>query len=231
MNAAELIAATWPPDATHAMGSVTLRDGAGGGKRVSAASVQGPLVESDLDAADAPLYVVWPGQDDLDAALAARGYAVVDPTLILSCAAVDLAHPAPPPVSGFSVWPPLQVQKEIWANGGVGPARLSIMNRAVDPKVSILGRAKDKPAGTAFVAIHGGTAMIHAVEVRPDLRRCGLGTHMMRHAARWAMAHGADRVSVLVTAANDAAIALYRGLGLTGGQCYHYRVRPEGSRP
>ena len=225
MTPADLIAATWPPAATRQVGAITLRDGAGGGKRVSAASLAGDPYDVELEASD--LYVVWSGEDALDARLADLGYTQVDPTLLLSCDIAALVNPAPPPVSGFTVWPPLQVQREIWADGGIGPERLAVMDRVTARKTAILGRAQDKPAGTAFVAIHDGTAIVHAVEVRDSLRRTGTATHMMRHAARWAQANGATQLAVLVTEANASAIAFYNRLGLTGARCYHYRLKPK----
>ncbi|QFU07076.1 Acetyltransferase (GNAT) family protein [Rhodobacteraceae bacterium THAF1] len=229
----DLLHATWPPASLRSLGPFTLRDGGGGGKRVSAASVEGTPTDPELDTAEkhTDLFAVRPDQTDFDMVLADRGYELVDPTLILSCDVAALTTPEPSPVSGFTVWPPLQVQRDIWAEGGIGPARLAVMDRVTGPKTSILGRAQDKPAGAAFVAIHGGTVMVHAVEVRAGLRRFGLATHMMRHAARWAQVRAATRIAVLVTEANTAAIALYRGLGLTGGRCYHYRSKPKDTRP
>ena len=229
-----VIAGTWPPVSTRRLGPFTLREGGGGGKRVEAASCEGTPSDEELSAAeraiDGPgrrtLFRVDEGQVAFDRMLSARGYLVLDPTLVLSGPVAPLAGVETPPVSAFTVWPALQLQREIWSEGGIGPARLAVMERVSGPRTSILGRMSDQPAGTAFVALSGDTAMIHAVEIRRAYRRQGLATVMMRHAARWAAGQGADTLSVLVTEANDAAIALYRGLGLEGGRCYHYRLRP-----
>ena len=158
--------------------------------------------------------------------LSDRGYLVLDPTSLLEGPIAPLIAQKAPPVSGFTVWPPLRVQRDIWAEGRIGPDRIAVMERVAAPKVSILGRTADQPAGTCFVALSGSVAIVHALEIRTEHRRQGLGRHMMIHAAQWAGRHGADRLAVLVTEANDAAIALYRGLGLAGGRCYHYRLRP-----
>ena len=49
---AEAMEATWPPHATHRQGPWLIREGAGGGKRVSAASVEGDWHEADLAEAE-----------------------------------------------------------------------------------------------------------------------------------------------------------------------------------
>lgn len=228
-----ILHATWPPASTRKLGPFTLRDGAGGGKRVSAASCTGV---PDLDALAAAerameaaggrtLFLVKPDQPEFDRMLTERGYLVLDPTLWLSCP-IDRLASVPPPETGFIVWPPLQVQRDIWAAGRIGPERLAVMERVNGPKTSILGRVEDRPAGTAFVAIHDGTAMVHALEVLTGARRKGLAGWMMAHAARWAAERGATEMAVLVTEANEHASTLYRGLGMTGGRCYHYRLLP-----
>lgn len=47
-----VLAATWPPVATRTLGPWTLRDGAGGGKRVSAASACRDVTEREIDMAE-----------------------------------------------------------------------------------------------------------------------------------------------------------------------------------
>ena len=82
--------ATWPPVRFIPQGPWTLREGQGGGKRVSAASANGPVTEADIDAAIAglaelnqkPLFQVRDGDDALDAMLEARGFVVIDPVVL-----------------------------------------------------------------------------------------------------------------------------------------------------
>ena len=121
--------------------------------------------------------------------------------------------------------------RDIWAAGGIGPARVAVMERAAGPKTGILGRISDSPAGAAFCAIHDGIAMVHALEILPANRRKGLGVWMMRQAAFWAKANGADWMSVLCTKANDAANGLYASLGMQLVGQYHYRILPKPSEP
>lgn len=218
--------ATWPAAATRDIPGWRLRDGAGGGKRVSAASalVAAPDIAA-LVAAGGRLALVTEGQALLDAQFAALGWGMVDPVLALAAPVGDLAVP-PPPVSAFVVdRPPLAVQAELWAEGGIGAARLAVMARVRGPAVTLLARAQDRPAGTAFAAISGGICLVHAVHVTPALRRGGCARHMMQAAACWARAQGAQHLAVLVTTANAPARALYAGLGMVPVTRYHYRQK------
>jgi len=224
-----VMAATWPAARVWRLGPVCLRDGQGGGSRVSAATVEAAWDEGDIAAAEAamapPLFMVRAGEARLDAVLAARGYGVKDPVVGYAAEVAALAVARPPPVTTFEVWPPLAAQVEIWAEGGVGPARLAIMERADGPKASLLGRLDDSPAGTAFVALHQGVAMVHALEVRARFRRRGLGRHMVTAAAFWARDRGAGWLALVVTEANAGARAMYEGMGMRAMGRYHYRVR------
>jgi ribosomal protein S18 acetylase RimI-like enzyme len=227
----EVLAATWPAAETRRLGPWTLRRGLGGGNRVSAATLDG--APADLDAAEAamrawgqrPLFMIRPGDGELDALLASRGYAARDPTLLFTAPVDGLA--APQGLAAIPCAAPLACMAETWAAGGVGPARLAVMARAAGPKTWLLGRVDDRPAGCGFVAIHDGTAMLHALEIAPAARRRGLGARMTRGAAAWAGARGAATLALAVTEANGAARALYAGLGMDAVGGYHYRIAPE----
>jgi GNAT superfamily N-acetyltransferase len=228
---AEAMEATWPSFATQTCGPWLIREGAGGGKRVSAASAAGDWHEGDIAAAEAAmtalgqdqLFVIWPWDQALDDALAARGYDKIDP--VLAYAAPVSAFPAPPPLTSFPHWPPMQIGREIWAEGGIGPGRLAVMDRALGPKTAILARSGDRPSGMGFVALHDGIALIHAVEVRPSQRRKGAARNILCAAAQWAAENGADRLALAVTEANGPARALYASLGMQVVGHYHYRAR------
>lgn len=219
---ARVMEETWPAAAYRQVGPVLLREGAGGGKRVSAASVEGDITAADLES---PLFVVRQGQDALDAALAARGYAVVDPVVAYAAPAAVLADPPPPYLSALPHWPPLAIARSIWAEEGIGPARVAVMERVQGPKTVVLARTDDHPVGAAFVAISGDVAMLHALEVRVAARRRGSANNILRCAAQWALDHGAMTLSLVVTEANAPARALYASLGMAVVGKYHYRQR------
>lgn len=226
--------ATWPAARFVDTGPWRLREGLGGGQRVSAATPISDFEPADLELAEEgmrklgqqPLFMVRGVDRALDDTLADRGYAVVDPVTLYVAEAASLAGDIPHALA-YTSWPPLAIQLEIWAAAGVGPRRIAVMERTEAPKAAILGRSGERPAGTAFVAGHGDVVMLHALEVDPGMRRSGVGNRIMRAAANWAISVGARWLTLAVTRANDPANALYRGLGMETVTEYHYRRAPE----
>lgn len=225
---ADVMEATWPPASRRSLGPFTLRDGAGSGKRVSAASLFGDFTEADLDAAEAamaaPLMLIRETDAALDTALDRRGWRVVDPVVAYAAPVAALTAELPA-LAAFPHWPPLEIARSVWAAGGIGPARIAVMDRVQGPKVALLARTEDRPAGVAFVACHGPEAMLHALEVRPEQRGKGAGQSLLHAAANWAAAQGASRLSLVVTRQNAAARALYDRLGMRVVGQYHYRMK------
>ncbi|PTX57793.1 acetyltransferase (GNAT) family protein [Litoreibacter ponti] len=227
----ETLEATWPAARKSRVGPWEIKEGKGGGKRVMAAKAIDPvgaadvaLAENAMKALEQPKLFVLRDQDEkLDSILAERGYEIVDPTLLFES---DIVVADVPPVTAFEIWPPLQIMLDLWVEDGVGPDRIAVMERGQGPKTSILGRIKDRAAGAAFVAIHGQVAMVHAVLVLPEFRRCGLGRHMMQAVSNWAAGHGATRKSLAVTDVNAPAKSLYSSLGMVPVGRYHYRIKP-----
>lgn len=230
-NWAAIVDGTWPAARYERLGPFQLRQGRGGGSRVSAASALGPATEADIDAAEAAmqamgqkrLFCLRPMDKALDTQLAAREYDILDPVNIYACPVDRLTDIPIPRVTVFTIWEPLAIMREIWAQGGIGPERIAVMNRAKGPKTGFLLRRNDQPAGTSFAALHDGIAMVHALEVLPEHRRQGLGAWAMRAAAFWAQENGAKTLSVICTKANDGANGLYHALGMEIVDEYHYR--------
>lgn len=225
--------ATWPAAAYHRHGPWLIREGQGGGQRVSATTAEGPFLAEDISAAESAmqalgqplLFMIRQGDDLLDTALAARGYQRHDPVLAYAAPTGLLATPAPPAMSAFAIWPPLNIAAQLWADAGIGPGRLAVMQRVKGPKTTILGRLNDRASGIAFVACHGKTAMLHALEVCPAQRRQGSANNIMRAAAIWAQDQGAETLSLAVTEQNAPARALYASLGMEVVGPYHYRKK------
>lgn len=82
------------------------------------------------------------------------------------------------------------------------------------------GAVTSAPSGRRWVGVT-------AVEVAPDHRRRGLGTHIVAGLASWAGEHGATDMYLQVSADNAAAIATYEKLGFVEHHRYHYRRAPE----
>lgn len=222
----ETVTATWPPARTFEHNGWRIREGRGGGQRVSAATalVQSPDITAMEDAhreiRQDPLVMIRPGENALDRQLHDADYELRDSTVALMSSVRSLAGDHCP---GYVAWPPLAMQREIWASGGVGPARLEIMARVAGKRTSLMARRGDTPVATAFVAVAGDVAMVHALEVLPEARRKGIASELMRTAADWAVANGASSVAVLVVRANLAAVRLYRSLGMEEAGHYNYR--------
>lgn len=230
----DAIDATWPPARLIKKGPWCLRDGRGGGKRVSAATALRAVEGSDIARAEDDmramgqdaLFMVRGEDTALDAMLVKRGYRVVDPVTVLAAPVAALASTPLPRLAAFTIWEPLAIMREIWAAGGIGPARVDVMARAAT-KTAILARNQDRSAGVAFAAVSDGIAMVHAVEVLPAHRRQGVAGHIMTQAALWAQAKGAETLTVLCTDANKPALALYSALGFAPVGQYHYRMKDK----
>ncbi len=224
---------TWPAVSLRQAGGWLVREGRGGGRRVSAATV------ADASAADTialaedahqalsqpPVFCLTPGDQAIDRQLADRGYRLGDQVTLLAAPTDRLAAEGPDHLTTFPLWPPLAISVDLWADGGIGPARLAVMARAGVPRVAILGRVGDRAAGVAYAAVDGDMAMVHSVHVAPGARRRGLARNLMRAAAAWAGAQGASRLSLAVEDGNLPALGLYRALGMETVGRYHYRER------
>ena len=235
LKLAEVCEATWPPASQKAMGAWVIRDGKGGGNRVSAATEAWPVTDADLPVAEKamralgqePLFQIREGDDKLDALLATHRYTVRDPVNLWAAATSKLSEAPIPRATIYTMWPPLELVRDIWTEGGVGEARQAVMERATCEKTALLARNGDHPAGAAFAGIHDGVAMVHALFVKPQVRRQGVGGMLIRAAAKWALGHGAETIGLIVTQGNHAANPLYADLGLTRVGHYHYRIHPD----
>lgn len=222
--------ATWPAAATKARDGWLLRDGAGGGKRVSAASRMAS--DARVSAAEkamramgqTPLFQVRGEEPDLDAALETAGYSIVDPVWLYTARAAALIDGKSEQSRVYRGQFAVAAMQEIWAAGGIGPARLAVMERAATPKSWLMTRIDDRPAGVAFVSVAGDIAMVHAIEVADAFRRKGAARALMSGAATFATDNGAGWLALAVTKANVGANALYQSLGMEAVAGYHYRL-------
>ncbi len=227
---------SWPAAARYTRDGWIIREGRGGGKRASAATSVVPDGRRlpDIGAAEEemgrlgqpPLFMVRQGEAGLDDALCDRGYEIVDPVIFYSGNPGELAIGEPNGPDAVFGDLPLAIQARIWAEGGIGPSRLAVMKRVNGARTWILGRKDDQPAGTVFVAIHDGIAMVHALYVLPRFREKGMGRQLMAAAAGWSCRRSARFLTLSVTRANVTAGKLYRSLGMIQGGNYHYRMRP-----
>jgi ribosomal protein S18 acetylase RimI-like enzyme len=120
---------------------------------------------------------------------------------------------------------PMAIMSEIWEACGIGKGRRDVMRRANGAKACFLGRMDDQPAGVTYVGCDDDLAMLHALEILPQMRRKGLALQMMGAVGAWAARNGADTFTLVVLTDNDAACGLYRKLGMVEVGKYHYRIK------
>lgn len=227
----EAMDGTWPAARFINDAPWLLREGLGGGQRVSSASLAAPFSAPDIDRAEQAMqelgqpliFQIRPEDEALDAALHARGYHVKDPVHIYAAPVENLIVGRPNPTTVFDAWPMLAISRALWAEAGIGPGRIAVMERAGTPKTVFLARHKDRPAAVAFAAIHKNIAMIHALEVAEFARKQGVGAKMMCAFGHWAQNNGARFTALAVTKENFAAKALYAKMGMSVVTSYHYR--------
>ncbi len=218
--------ATWSAAEFRPCGPFTLRRGAGGGKRVSAASLSGCFTEADIRQAEAEMLAMGQpklfqlyGDGGLDAWLAADGYRKFDEVTLYAIPTAQMAGEA---VQGPET--PTVELADFWALRGIGTGRLDVMRRVTAPKICLtIGDVQ----AAAFVAADQDIALIHALEVSPNHRRQGLGRRIMAGAARWAMTNGVDTLGQVVLSDNAGARALYEALGMQECGTYHYRIKED----
>ncbi|WP_440102026.1 GNAT family N-acetyltransferase [Streptosporangium sp. H16] len=174
----------------------------------------------------------------LDASLRARGYRVVDPTLIMTAC---LAPGGGPPEEPGGSWEagehdgagervelaeaPSQAWLDAWWSvdgrfGGDGLVTAARILTGVPAVYASLGR---EAVGRGVV--QGEWFGIYSMAVLPHARRRGHGRKMLRALLSHARAQGTQRAYLVVVESNTAARALYERQGFTVAGRYHYRVR------
>lgn len=224
---------TWPAAEYHDDGAFRTGRGLGGGGRISSTrALSSDWRADDISAVEAvhegwgqrPMFRVPDTDAALSDALVQRGYLAGSPTAIMAIECAALAEPVPP-LTMFDIWPPLAIQREIWAAGNISPPRQAAMDRVAVRRTAILGRVQDRAAGSGFIAVDGPVGMIHAIEVAPEFRRRGIAGLIMRFGAQWAASQGATRLALAVTRTNSGARAAYDGMGFAEMGGYSYWTR------
>jgi ribosomal protein S18 acetylase RimI-like enzyme len=98
-------------------------------------------------------------------------------------------------------------------NLGAGAFTRRVTAEQVDPQASWIYETDAGPAGIVLVARRGRTSRIAALGLAPALRGRGLGREAMQQAIVQARERGDERLVLEVISTNEAALALYDGLG------------------
>ena len=225
---------TWPPEQVTYFDDWTIRISDGAGKRASAISLEGTWEETSFrklkdllkKLGKSEIFMIYQSDSLFEKELNKLNYQVFDKSYIFEIPVTELIKSKPPPISMFSIWPPLHIQKELWNSNGIGWQRQSVMNRVSQIKTSILGRWSDNPVASAFIAKSGNVAFLHALVVDENFRQQGVARALMQHAGQWAEKHSCAKLMVVTTEANVAATSLYTSLEFQLVNKYHYRI-PE----
>jgi ribosomal protein S18 acetylase RimI-like enzyme len=187
------------------------------------------------DAAGLPLIVrVTPFAEppDADAWLAAEGYARFDDTLVMARGLDDWT--VSPRAPGVPACAPVDLYAWTVATQAVRGLSDDQVRRALDRQDTLhlagcgmLTVRRGVTIAWGMTQIEDEWAGLYNIETSPSHRRAGHGRRIVHALVDWARDHGAARAYLQVTAANEAAIALYRSLGFTEAYRYWYRARPE----
>jgi N-acetylglutamate synthase len=92
------------------------------------------------------------------------------------------------------------------------------------PAVGVVLHRDGEAVASSIMAVANGIVITGNVVTDPTRRRQGLASAMMRSGLSWARGQGAKVAALNVQADNEAAKALYAGLGYTHRYDYHYRI-------
>lgn len=219
----DVIYLTWPSVSNQLQNGWLIKNGGGGGKRVSATIRVNPnakieIAESLMESINQnKLFMIRKGDENLDYELHKLGYKLIDPSILLGSPIERLDKT----FDGEFHVAPNEKMKALWINAGINEKRLNVMNRAKVLKsyVSIDNTA------VAFVAIYSSIAMVHALEVAKVKQRQGFGKKIMQQIAGWAATNGANYLTVITVHNNLPAKSLYQHLRMTKLGNYHYRIK------
>ena len=168
-----------------------------------------------------------PGLEAVRAAVAARGYAPDQPTLVKIGAVADMAL-AGAPAAEVADRPP-QGWADVFLAPGFDPAdgayRVAVLGRS--PGAVYAGvRREGRMVAVGVASFAHGWASVHGMRTDPAWRGQGLAGQVLAGLAAAAQARGITRVFLQVEEGNTGARSLYRARGLQPAWRYSYWRRP-----
>lgn len=165
---------------------------------------------------------------ELDTHLEQQGWKRCDETLVMmagidAMALDDAADHLPMRDTGRYVDASLSIHGR---PAGMKPVLSEIIG-AIRPRTGlfVLEREGEGPVASVMCVHDNDLAGIFELSTREGLRRRGHGVGLLRSALKWARLHGAEKAWLQVEAKNEAALALYSGMGFQEIYRYAYRER------
>ena len=233
----------WPAPRNAVAGDWLLRSAGGYTKRANSANALQPgatLTPQLLEHIEAyyarqqlpSIFRLSPLADGgVDALLQARGYRLVDPSLLM-----QRANQADDPQPGTDC--KLQFDSALpltWLEGycaaSVHPLEQQLPHRRILESIGMVcAYASLQREGQALAwglaVLERDAVGLYEVLVHPEHRGQGLGRQMVQGLLQWAARQGATHTDLQVAAANARARQLYESLGFAPVYGYHYRVKP-----
>ncbi|MBO0983289.1 GNAT family N-acetyltransferase [Rathayibacter sp. SD072] len=241
-----LAADAWPPLESRALEGWLLRAASGVTKRANSVLTSGPVADPEraIDAAEAfarehgipPLLQLGPATlpADLAERLGARGYSPHDRTLVLTGTVREALAALSGEPAEIDAHPSDEWMRLWWSvDGRGGDAELDVARRILagcDSSYALL-RDEDGPAACgrlAFATALDGEAWcgLFGVATRPDARRRGHASSVLRSLLEQARDRGIERLWIQVLESNSGARRLYAALGCEQSSWYEYWRRP-----
>ncbi len=168
--------------------------------------------------------------EDLDARLAARGYARVAESV---CVQVAPLKDVPPPVFGLTLltkpteaW--LDLYCEVEGLTGIQAVALRDMlgNLPGEAVFALAADREGRPAATGVGVSHGGLLGLFNIATHPAARRQGMGSAVVAGLCRWGQERSLSQGYLQVSAGNTGAQRVYARLGFETLYHYGYREQP-----
>lgn len=232
----------WPAPRNAVAGDWLLRSAGGYTKRANSANALQPgatltpqlleHIEAHYARQQLPgIFRLSPLADgSVDALLQARGYRLVDPSLLMQRATQD--HDRQPVADGK-----LQFESalpapwlESYCAASMHPPEQQLPHRRILESIgqrcayASLQR-EGRVLAWGLAVLERDAVGLYEVLVHPDHRGQGLGRQLVQGLLQWAAQQGATHTDLQVAAANSRARQLYESLGFATVYGYHYRVK------
>lgn len=162
---------------------------------------------------------------DVDPHLAAAGFGLEAPTLVMRASLADVPEVPGSTIDGSPVDDWLQVQLDAAGIPRSDAAHwLEVLDRVPAPAGFALVMVEGRPAAAGLGVMSGDWLGVFEVVVATSFRGRGIGRRLMNTLTGWARSEGASRAYLQVMEDNRAAIDLYRRLGFLTAYPYWYRT-------